>query len=128
MMEKMKVMFVDDNYDLRKMVKKGLERLSNRYEVISVDGGKECFKELKNGKIPDMILLDVMMPEMNGWDVLAKLRSEQSWVNIPVIFLTAKTDDTSVGLGTLTSDGYITKPFQLEDLINKIEKFFEERR
>jgi len=126
-MEKKKVMFVDDNPDLRIMVKKGLERISKNYQVNSVNGAKECFKSLNSGEIPDIILLDVMMPEMNGWDILAKLRSEEKWAKIPVIFLTAKTDDTSVGLGTLTSDGYITKPFQLEDLKNKIENFFEDR-
>jgi len=124
-MEKKKVMFVDDNPDLRKMVKRGLERNSDQFEVTSVEGGKECFESLECDQIPDIILLDVMMPEMNGWDILAKLRSKQSWSKIPVIFLTAKTDDTSVGLGTLTSDGYITKPFKLEELKNKIEKFFE---
>jgi len=124
-MKKRKIMLVDDNPDIRKIVKKGLEHLSEGYEVTSVENANECFKTLECGKIPDLILLDVMMPEMNGWDVLAKLRSKQLWVDIPVIFLTAKTDDTSIGLGTLTSDGYITKPFKLEDLKYKIEKYFE---
>ena len=62
------------------------------------------------------------MPEMSGWDVLAKLREESAWKNIPVLFLTAKDDDTSKGLGTITSNGFITKPFEITDLKEKIDK------
>jgi len=124
---KRKIMLVDDNPDLRYLVKIGLEQLSESFKITTVKGAKECFELLEKNQIPDLILLDIMMPEMNGWDVLVRLRSEPSWEKIPVIFLTAKTDETSKGLGILTSDGYITKPFRLEDLKEKIEKFFEQR-
>jgi len=124
---KKKIMLVDDNLDLLKVFKKRLESITGEYEVIGVKSGKECFDLLKEGQIPDLILLDIMMPEINGWDVLAKLRRDSAWEKIPVIFLTAKTDDTSKGLGTLTSEGYITKPFEMTEIIETIEKFFERR-
>ena len=122
---KKKIMIVDDNLDVLSMVKKGIERLTDEYELIGVDSGEKCFELLNKNHTPDLILLDIMMPETNGWDVLARLRSEKSWEKIPVIFLTAKTDDFSKGFGILTSAGFITKPFKLDDLNNRIKEFFE---
>ena len=124
---KRKIMVVDDNTDILYVVKEKLERLKDGYKVTGASSGKKCLELLKGGEIPDLILLDIMMPDMNGWDVLAKLRNKSAWKNIPVLFLTAKTDDTSKGLGTLTSDGYITKPFDATDLYDIIEKVFMQR-
>jgi putative two-component system response regulator len=126
-MKKRKIMIVDDNPDLLYIIKKRLENQTNGYEVICAESGKECFKSLKKGKIPDLVLLDIMMPEMSGWDVLAKLRNNPTWNNIPVFFLTAKTDDTSKGLGILTSEGYVTKPFDMMYLEAMIFKFFNKK-
>ena len=124
---KKKVMVVDDNPDLLYMIKKNLQRLDDQYEIIDVKSGKECLELLKNNEIPDLILLDIMMPKMNGWDVLARLRDEAAWEKIPVVFLTAKDDAVSQGLGVITSDGYITKPFIMNDLKEKIDKILEAR-
>ena len=124
---KKKVMVVDDNPDLLYMIKKNLQRLDDQYEIIDVKSGKECLELLKNNEIPDLILLDIMMPGMNGWDVLARIRDEAVWGKIPVIFLTAKDDVMSRGLGVITSDGYITKPFIINDLKEKIDKILEAR-
>jgi len=121
-MKKKMVMVVDDNADLIHMIKKMLEKITD-YTVIGVQSGKDCFKTLKSGEIPDLMLLDIMMPGMTGWDVLAKLRNDPMWEKIPVIFLTAKDDDASVGLGTLTSEGYITKPFDISYLKEIVDKF-----
>jgi len=124
---KRKVMIVDDNPDLLQLVKRILEKTSGDYQVIGVESGKKCFQLLNNGELPDIVLLDIMMPEMTGWDVLAKLRNEPMWEKIPVVFLTAKDDDASKGLGTLTSEGYITKPFDITYLDKIIKKIFEGR-
>jgi len=121
-MKKKIVMVVDDNADLIHMIKKMLEKMTN-YSVIGVNSGKECFKVLNNGEVPDLMLLDIMMPEMTGWDVLAKLRNKPTWEKIPVLFLTAKDDDASIGLGTLTSEGYITKPFDISYLKQMVDKY-----
>ena len=119
---KRKIIIVDDNPDLIYMVKREMERITDEFEVTGVKSGNECFNLLKKGELPHLILLDIMMPEMSGWDVLAKLREESAWKNIPVLFLTAKDDDTSKGLGTITSNGFITKPFEITDLKEKIDK------
>lgn len=124
---KKKVMVVDDNPDLLYMIKKNLQRLDDQYKIIDVKSGKECLELLKNNEIPDLILLDIMMPEMNGWDVLARIRDEAVWEKIPVVFLTAKDDAMSRGLGVITSDGYVTKPFIINDLKEKIDKILEAR-
>jgi len=124
---KKKIMVVDDNPDLIYIIKKRLENINNKFEIIGVNSGKECFRSLSKGRIPDLVLLDVMMPEMTGWDVLAKLRNNPSWDKIPVFFLTAKADDTSKGLGTLTSEGYITKPFDMIYLEEMISNYFKRK-
>jgi CheY-like chemotaxis protein len=121
-MEKKKVMIVDDNPDIIYGVKKGLEVMIGGYEVISANSGKECFELLEKGNIPDIILLDIMMPEINGWDVFAKLKEESNWRKIPIIFLTAKADDYSMGFGKLTAEDYITKPFEIKELKIRIDK------
>jgi CheY-like chemotaxis protein len=126
-MKKKKIMIVDDNPDLLYMIKKNLQRLDDQFEIIDVKSGKECIEHLKNHEMPDLILLDIMMPEMNGWNVLAKIRNETAWKKVPVVFLTAKDDSMSRGLGIITSDGYITKPFIMGNLKEKIDKILKER-
>jgi DNA-binding response OmpR family regulator len=117
-----KVMIVDDNPDLIYMVKEGLERLDSSIEVIGVNSGKQCFERLKHEPHPDIILLDIMMPEMNGWDVFSHLQTEKEWEGIPIVFLTAKTDDMSKGLGSYASTDYICKPFELKELKKRIDE------
>lgn len=117
-----RILLVDDNADLTYVVKRRLEQLTQDYTVISVHSGKECFELLNNGTLPDVILLDVMMPEMNGWDVFAKLKEHDTWRRVPVIFLTAKTDPYSKGFGKIAAEAYIEKPFEINDLRETIEK------
>lgn len=59
---------------------------------MGVESGKECLKLLKNNEIPDLILLDIKIPGFSGWDVAAELKSNPKWEDIPVIFLTAKSE------------------------------------
>ena len=113
---------MDDNPELLYMIKREMEHLDDEFEVTGLTSGKECFNLLEKGETPHLILLDIMMPEMSGWDVLAKLKEESAWKHIPVIFLTAKDDDTSVGFGTITSNGFVTKPFDIEDLMKTIDR------
>ena len=109
------ILLVDDNPDLLYSVKKGLEAISKGLEVVIVEGGRECLQSLKKMK-PDLILLDIMMPGMDGWDTCAKIKSDKNTENIPIIFLTAKTDPVSKSMGKLASADYITKPFDMKDL------------
>jgi len=114
-----KILVVDDEPDILLTVGRMLE-LSG-YDVVKAKNGYECLDRLKE-KTPDLIILDIMMPEMSGWDVAAKIKENNSWNEIPIIFLTAKGDTMSVGMGHLAAQDYITKPFDIEDLKVRVEK------
>lgn len=114
-------MIVDDEPDIIYAIEKVLEIKKARYDIMSAKNGIEALKLLKNNEIPDLILLDIMMPEMNGWILYDKIKNNESWKNISIIFLTARKDKLAVDAGFLLGDDYITKPFDNMELINKIE-------
>jgi CheY-like chemotaxis protein len=116
-----KIMVVDDDPDQISTVKYVLEGSSNKYEVIGANDGTQCLQLLKDNHIPDLILLDIMMPEMSGWEVFNQLKENSNWKNIPVIFLTARTDRIAKNAGEFLGDDYIEKPFNREDLMKRIE-------
>ncbi|MCK5039411.1 MAG: response regulator [Candidatus Aenigmarchaeota archaeon] len=119
-MEKIKIMAVDDNRDVLFSIKEGLSSISS-YEVQTVSSGEKCISALESGDVPNLILMDIMMPEMDGWELTTKIKRNGDWKDIPIIFLTAKTDDLSKGLGSLTSEDYIEKPFEILDLKERID-------
>jgi len=119
-MKMVKVMVVDDNPDIIFAVKKGLESLNKGYEVIGAGGGQECV-QLLNQEKPDLILLDIMMPDMDGWDVVAKVRENDQIKEVPIIFLTAKDDAVSKGMAKLGVEDYIVKPVNIQELDKRIK-------
>ena len=114
-----KIMVVDDEPDILSTVGQMLE--ISGYEVIKAANGEDCLNKLSEA-IPDLVLLDIMMPEMSGWDVAAKIKENPKWSDIPIVFLTAKGDTMSIGMGNMAADDYITKPFDVEDLKKRLEK------
>ncbi|MBN2602512.1 MAG: response regulator [Candidatus Thermoplasmatota archaeon] len=120
-----KIMVVDDNPSIIFSVKEGLELIDDTYEIIGAESGEKCLDLLKSGNLPDLILLDIMMPGMNGWDLFAELDNNSQWKKIPVVFLTAKTDVYSTGFGKLVSTDYIEKPFDLTDLKKRIDNILK---
>ena len=118
---KKKVLIVDDNPPMIFSVKAGLEDIDPSFEVAGVESGEECLAYLKTNR-PDLILMDIMMPEMDGWDVTARIKENEELKDIPIIFLTAKGDSLSKGLGMLTSEDYVEKPFDSLDLKRRIDK------
>ena len=77
------IMLVDDESDLRLSIKIALDNLyKNEFSVISAENGEKCINILKQGTIPDIILLDIMMPNMSGWEVYDKIRDNPDWKNI----------------------------------------------
>lgn len=120
-----KIMIVDDNPSIIFSVKEGLELIDDSFEIIGAESGEKCLELLKSGNLPDLILLDIMMPGMNGWDLFAELDNNTEWKKIPVVFLTAKTDAYSTGFGKLVSMDYIEKPFDLKDLKKRIDSILE---
>ncbi|MCX6666429.1 MAG: response regulator [Euryarchaeota archaeon] len=116
------ILIVDDNSDVILSLKSGLEDEPGKYQVIGAHSGHQCFELLKNNQIPDIILLDIMMPEMSGWEVYDKLKEDIAWRNIPVMFLTARTDRIAQNAGRFLGDDYIEKPFEISDIKSRIEK------
>ena len=116
-----KVMIVDDNPDIILSIKNGLEDSTSNYEVIGADSGKKCL-ELLETETPDLILLDIMMPEMSGWETFDKLKESASWGTIPVVFLTARTDRVARNAGGFLGEDYIEKPFEIAELKKRIDE------
>jgi len=115
---KKSILVVDDNPDIVTIVKTILE--GKGFGVQSAINGSEAFSQLGEQK-PDLIILDVMMPQMDGLEVLRKLRETPDYLSIPVILLTAKVQYEDVLKGyKLGADYYITKPFTSSQLINGI--------
>ena len=112
------VMVVDDNPDIVTIVKTILE--GKGYGVQSAYSGQAVFNLLSEQK-PDLIVLDIMMPQMDGLEVLTRLKGEPSTATIPVILLTAKVQYEDVlGGYKMGADYYITKPFTSTQLLNGI--------
>jgi len=112
------IMVVDDNPDIITIVKTILE--GKGYGVLSASGGAEMLNMLKVQN-PDLIILDIMMPEMDGLEVLSRLKAMSETATIPVILLTAKVQYEDVlGGYKLGADYYITKPFTSTQLVNGI--------
>ena len=121
-----KIMVVDDNEDIITYIKKGFEDIESGYEIIESCGGESCIEILKKGEIPDLILLDIMMPDLNGWRVFKIIKENNLWERIPVVFLTAKTDNFSKGFGKLIAHAFIEKPFEIDDLKQRIDCILDE--
>jgi DNA-binding response OmpR family regulator len=118
------ILVVDDYSDIVVSVKQVLEDPTGEYRVIGVDSGEKCLQILQQeAPLPDLILLDIMMPGMSGWDVAARIKQNDRWRSVPIVFLTAKGDEMSVGIGHLASEDYIVKPFdimKLKDCVKRI--------
>jgi len=114
-----KVLVVDDEPDTLELVKLVLE--SAGFEAILVNNGMEALAKIDAEKL-DLVLLDIMMPDMDGWDVYRKIKERNS--SIPIAILTAKAQniDKLLGLHVLKADDYITKPFGKNELIRKVRK------
>jgi DNA-binding response OmpR family regulator len=117
-----KVLVVDDEEDIRISVSQILE--IRGYQVIGAENGLECLKQLEQG-LPDLVILDIMMPGMSGWDVAARMKEHEKWNMVPIVFLTAKGDDMSMGLGGLTSEEYIVKPFDVMKLMECVDRILQ---
>lgn len=118
-------MIVDDDPGVIYTVKQGLEGSFSDYKVISAENGKKCLDMLGKKEIPDVILLDIMMPEMSGWETLDKIKKNPLWKNIPVVFLTARTDRIAKNAGGFLADDYIEKPFKIPELKQRIDKILK---
>jgi CheY-like chemotaxis protein len=120
-----KIMVVDDEPDQIFTIRKTLEKPGSDYELITANSGAQCLEFLEKNQIPDLILLDIMMPEMSGWIVFDKLKDNASWEKIPIIFLTARTDKIAEDAGGFLGNDFIEKPFDAKDLKSRIDKILK---
>jgi DNA-binding response OmpR family regulator len=93
------------------------------FEVKGANGGVEGLKMIRQ-ESPDLVLLDLMMPDMDGWEVYQQMKADEKTKHIPVIVVTAKAQsiDKVLGLHIAKVDDYIAKPFSPQDLMNSVEK------
>ena len=119
-----KILIVEDEVELVEMVKMRLE--ANGYEVIVAYNGEDGL-EMAKKENPDIILLDLMLPKMDGYQVCSALKSNKNYSAIPICMFTARAQDSERKKGIdLGADAYITKPFEPPVLIAKIKELIGE--
>ena len=118
MARRKKVLVVDDERDLVELIGMNLQR--NGYEVVAAhDGGTGL--ELARKQKPDIMILDVMMPGLSGRDVTVALKGDPDTAAIPILMLTAKTEETDIIVGlSMGADDYVTKPFSMKVLMARV--------
>ena len=114
-----KILIVDDELDALTALKRALE--SDNYNVVEAVDGLSAIKKIKTEK-PDIVLLDLMMPEIDGFEVCKRLKSDPLYKHVPIIMLTAKGEinDKIEGI-EMGADDYITKPFNLNEIRARIK-------
>ncbi len=122
------ILVVEDDVNLLEGVQSVLEL--EDYQVISVENGKEALQFLRaTQRPPDLIVSDIMMPHMDGNQLLREVRKEPAWIKIPFIFLTACSEKTDIQHGKLLGvDDYLTKPFNAEELVIAVESRLNRQR
>ena len=121
-----KILIVDDDHILRSVLKRTLEQQG--YQVTTVASGTQALKSFTDNP-PDLIVSDVSMPEMDGFEFCRILRSQPSGQLIPFIFLSARSDvEDRIQGHSIGADDYLTKPFEVKELIAKIESAIERTR
>ena len=126
MAEKIRVMVVDDEPDIVKIVQISLE-LAN-YEIIEAYSGEECLEKLEKDRPPELILLDIMMPGISGYETCEKIRGNDKYKDVKIVMLTAKGQkgDAEEGLKA-GADDYIIKPFDPYELIEQVKEILERK-
>ena len=120
MRKQKKILAVDDERHIVRLVQVNLERAG--YQVLTAFDGKEAMKKVEADK-PDLIVLDVMMPRMDGFEVLKRLQANPDTRGIPVIMLTAKAQDADVFRGWSSGvSAYLTKPFNPLELVTFVRR------
>jgi two-component system, OmpR family, response regulator VicR len=121
-----RIICIEDEPEMIELIQLILNRRG--FEVLGASGGKEGVQKVRE-LLPDLVLLDLMMPDMDGWEVYQQMKAEESTRNIPVIIVTAKAQniDKVLGLHIAKVDDYIAKPFGPQELIDSVEKIFGQK-
>ena len=121
-----RLVYVEDEREMIDLVRLILGRRG--FEVIGANGGRDGLETIRR-ELPDLVLLDLMMPDMDGWDVYQQMKAEEATRDIPVIVVTAKAQsiDKELGLHIAKVDDYISKPFSPQELTESVEKVLARR-
>ena len=123
---KKKILLIDDNEIILGVAN---AILSDEYEVALEKSGKDALNFIKNDYKPDLILLDILMPDMDGWETFEKIREISSMKGVAVAFLTSIHDKEAVKRSVeMGAADFITKPFDKIDLQNRVKKILEAKR
>lgn len=119
------VVYIEDEQEMIDLVRLILTRRG--FEVIGASGGREGLDLVKRLR-PDLVLLDLMMPDVDGWDVYQQMKADETTQSIPVIVITAKAQsiDRVLGLQIAKVDDYIAKPFSPKELVESVNKILGE--
>lgn len=113
-----RILVIDDDYVVLDLLKETL--LMEGYDVICVSSGLDGLEQLIREK-PDLVLLDVMMPDIDGYEMCKKIKECQSTADIPIIFVSAKAQPEDLEIGfSLGADDYVVKPFDMRDLTDRV--------
>jgi two-component system, OmpR family, response regulator VicR len=121
------VVYIEDEQEMIDLVRLILNRRG--FEITGANGGKQGLDKVRR-LLPDLVLLDLMMPDMDGWDVYQQMKAEEATQNIPVIIVTAKAQsiDRVLGLHIAKVDDYISKPFSPQELVDSVERVLAKRQ
>ncbi|HKW38627.1 MAG TPA: response regulator transcription factor [Burkholderiales bacterium] len=115
------ILLVEDDPDLAKLVRFRLER--EGWSVRHVSDGEQAQREFSASPQPDLVLLDVMLPYRNGYELLAELRRRKGWEALPVLMLTSRGKEQDVVKGlALGANDYLSKPFRPAELVARVRK------
>jgi len=116
--EKAKILLVDDEESIVEMVRKRLE--ASGYDVVVAMDGQEALDKARKEN-PDLIILDLMLPKMNGYEVCTMLKQDEQYKKIPILLFTARAQQKDEELGyECGADGFIRKPFEAQELLKQI--------
>jgi two-component system alkaline phosphatase synthesis response regulator PhoP len=121
-----KIIVVDDEENIRELVKYNLDR--EGYRVTTVGSGEEALKQARS-QVPDLIILDLMLPGMDGLDVCRELKNDPKTAHIAIVMLTVKGEESDIVIGLeLGADDYITKPFSPKVLLARLKAVLRRRK
>jgi len=120
-----KIMIIDDDPDIRITLEKIINSIG--HNAISFEDGYTFFKNLEKGEKPNLILLDIIMPTLSGWEIQRKLNKNPNWNQIPIIFITGRTTDTAKEMCKKYGMDYIEKPFDINKLKKRVKKVLSKK-
>jgi DNA-binding response OmpR family regulator len=117
-----KIFVIDDEKDIQEIIRINLQ--DEGYDIACFSSSEDALKGL-GAVVPDLIILDIMMPGIDGYELCRRVRASDAWKHIPIIFLTAKSDEIDKVIGLeLGGDDYMTKPFSVKELKSRVRAMF----